>query len=97
MTFQGITGSHVQFKAQPSKESGSKSLKKKRKHSHLRSSDYDINNYISIGSSSTVITEQVRTEDIFTPTWRRLESDDEADRQQTTSESVSSDVRLAYL
>jgi len=67
-TFPGYSGrEHLKHLQETQKH---KKKKRRQKHNYLRSSDFDINSYISLGSSSTIITDQLRKEEIFTPTWR---------------------------
>lgn len=78
--------------AKPQQAAKGPAKKKKRKHSNLRSSDFDINNYVSLGNSTVITTEHLRTESIHTPTWRLLAEDEDPPSAAATGDGSSSEV-----
>ena len=79
--------------AKPQQAAKGPAKKKKRKHSNLRSSDFDINNYVSLGNSTVITTEHLRTESIHTPTWRLLAEDEDPPSAAATGDGSSSEVK----
>lgn len=77
--------------AKPQQAAKGPAKKKKRKHSNLRSSDFDINNYVSLGNSTVITTEHLRTESIYTPTWRLLAEDEDPPSAAATGDGSSSE------